>query len=656
MLPLSILSVLPPAAPAAHLLLAVLGMAPGPARSGPEGPREGGPRECRRLSRELTAHARLAGTVGSETGARFVSRELERAGLEVELDRRVVRLSHPRRVHVSLTTAEGRVFSRTRVFDRTAIPPGDVPLYNAWSASGRYEGEVLDVGAGLRADYERLVSEGIEVRGKAVLARYGGAYRGVKAELAELFGARALLLYDDPERDGPGQGAVHPTGPWKPGDAAQRGSISPLAIAPGDVSTPGWPSPAPGEKGRRLTDEESDARLPRILCTPLGADEALAIREAIAGDPGWRVNVELDLARELAGIVNVIGRLPGASEDVVVVGNHRDAWVRGAHDAGSGTVALLRAAQLLGERVADGWRPPVTILFAFWDAEEFGLVGSTEWGEAHAEHLAEHGIAYLNADAAVSGLRFSVRGTPGFAALLSDVLGRVPDPAAEDGRTLFDTWSEDGRAPELGLLGSGSDFTVFVHHLGLPALHFALRGNRGGHYHTRFDDFAQMDRFLDPTWAGHETAARFVDELVVELARRGRRAFDAAEAASSLARRVRAAGQERGEEGPWLGEERAERIASLLDRLRHQFRSSRRSDPRFFQELLSPEGLEGRPWYRNPFWAPSRESGYGAETLPELRAAAREGEEALERSVDELASRLEAYFEAGGASGGAPRR
>jgi N-acetylated-alpha-linked acidic dipeptidase len=288
-----------------------------------------------------------------------------------------------------------------------------------------------------------------------------------------------------------------------------------MGRAPGDPSTPGFPSPAPGTESTppRLSEEEWDARLPRIPCTPIPAREAAAILERLASKrltkpdgtkastkvgPGpVEVRLVVDAPREVRTIRNVIGRLHGESEDVVIAGNHRDAWVRGANDAGGGTVALLRAAQRLGERAKRGWKPRHTIALAFWDAEEQGLIGSTEWGEANADWLREHAIAYVNADSAVSGTRFGASGTPGLLGTLERVLGRVPahDPAREGApRTLWQEWSEASEdGPQLGLPGSGSDFAVFLHHLSLPVLDFSFSGNRGGQYHTAFDDFLQVE-------------------------------------------------------------------------------------------------------------------------------------------------------------------
>jgi N-acetylated-alpha-linked acidic dipeptidase len=606
---------------------------------------------ARALSRRLCEAPRLAGTRGSFRAAHFVADVVRRAGFEVELDEREVLLSLPRRLEVAARAPGGMVlFERVERFDARAVPAGDVPKFNAWSASGRVEAGVVDVGRGLREDYERLAAAGVSVEGKIALARYGGSYRGVKAELAEEHGCVGALLFSDPEGDGPARGPVWPAGPWKPGWAAQRGSISPLARAPGDPSTPGWASPRPGEEGRRLLEHESDAGLPRIPCLPIGSEEALRL---IATE-GVRVRLDIDVPRELFRIVNVVARLPGSGDDFVVAGNHRDAWVRGAHDAGSGTVALMLAAQHLGERWRAGWRPASGIVLGFWDAEESGLIGSTEWAEAHADLLRTHGLAYVNVDSAVSGLRFGAGGSPGLLGSLRAALERVPAPAIEGTPArsdLWDQWSQGGEsAPSLGFPGSGSDYTVFLHHLGLPVLDLGFGGNRGGHYHTAFDDFAMMDRFLDPDWRGHATAGATLAELLAELAGRGRTAFDEGEAARELAAMVRRAGAE---EDGWLGAERAERLASAFDGIvaRAERGDVAPAEP-FYLALATPEGLAGRPWFKNRLWAPGLETGYASETLPGLRLAARLGGEELVRELDALIAAVDARREAWRASPG----
>jgi hypothetical protein len=341
----------------------------------------------RALLLELTAEPRLAGTSGDLQGAKVAARQLALAGWEVELDEREVVLSYPKRISVEIwaTASETTpVSQRVERFDADAIPPGDVPLYNAWSASGNVRAKVVDVGFGLRADYEELAQAGIDVRGAIALARYGRAYRGVKVELAQEHGCVGVLLFSDPAGDGGQKGEVWPEGPWKPDHEGQRGSVLPIANAPGDPSTPGLASPRPGEESKRLSLEELAQRLPRIPCTPIGAKEAGEILQRLqARGPGpVEVALELDVPRQLRTIRNVIATLPAQAADapVAIAGGHRDAWVRGANDNGSGCVALIRAAQHLGQRVRDGWRPGRTLKIALWDAEEFGLIGSTEWG------------------------------------------------------------------------------------------------------------------------------------------------------------------------------------------------------------------------------------------------------------------------------------
>lgn len=661
--------------------------------------RQGGEEpEARRLARELTETARLAGTVGSWTGARRVARELERAGWEVELEPLEVRLTYPRRLELALyesRSAREPFHQRSERFDPDAIPPGDVPPYNAWSKSGQVRASVIDAGYGLREDFQRLVDAGVAVAGKIALVRYGRSYRGVKVELAAEFGCSGVLLFSDPADDGAERGPVWPDGPWKPEWAVQRGSIGRMARTPGDPATPGWASPVAGEPPLRapLEGDALQAELPAIPCLPIPASEARAIRarlaapapvegsdgvEAAAGPPVGpgpvQARIELDQPIEARTIVNVVARLPGSGPELVIAGNHRDAWVRGAHDAASGTVALVRAAQHLGERARAGWTPRATILLAFWDAEEFGLIGSTEWAEARAEHLREHLVAYVNADAAVSGPLFRASGTPGLLGALRRALERLPrpaeavrlidstplprDPGLEDrdassegpggdgagGDSLWDQWSErfDGGRPELALPGSGSDFAVFLHHLSLPVIDLGFDGAGGGQYHTAFDDFPVVDRFLDPDWSGHELAGRAVAEILAELAGAPREAFDEAEAARALADVAR---QAAAEDPPWLGVARGERLAGAFEALAEAVDAAGRGEapePGFYAALSAPEGLEGRPWFVQRLWAPGLETGYRSETFPGLRTAAGRGEDALERELASLMASVEA--------------
>ena len=626
--------------------------------------------QARALLRELCGSTRLAGTAPSLRAAELVRDELARAGFEVEWDEREVLLSLPRRTRLAIHTDDGPpLLERLRTFDADAVPPGDLPPFHAWSASASARGPVVDCGHGLREDFERLLEQGIDLTGSVALCRYGRSYRGVKAENAQRFGCSAVLMFTDPAEAGPERGPVWPDGPWMPGWAVQRGSIAPMARFPGDPSTPGTASPTPGAEAPRLEGEELARILPRIPSLPIGADDARLLLERLDADgPGpVEVTLEVDAPRTLRRIVNVLGHLPGTQPGFVLAGNHRDSWVRGANDAGGGTVSLLVAARALGRRRATGWTPRHGISLAFWDAEESGLIGSTEWGEAHADRLREQLLLYVNADSLVGGLELGCSGTPGLEALVAEALAEVPHPA---GRSVAARWlgSQRGR-PDLGLPGSGSDYTVFLHHLGVPTLDLGFGGSGGGQYHTVFDDFPLIDRYLDPGFRAHGLAARSVEALLVEAAEQGPLAFDQAAFARSLARHA-------ARTSDWLGEEQARSLASGFEALAGaiearwsqwaeamdlgiepaegalgSFPSLRaavrragvhaRADaerlvdrPTVLRALELTEGLPERPWFRNRLWAPDPERGYGSHTFPSLRGA--EAAEALEDLLEAL--------------------
>lgn len=700
--------------PTIALVTLLLAAAPqrGPDVSGAPGATPAPP--SRALLRELTAQPRLAGTVGSKVGAEIVRRRLVAAGFEVELDERAVLLSYPRSVELALfegpatdgdasrasrperaekplasrpQRAEKPLASRIERFDPDAIPPGDVPKYNAWAKSGSLRAPVVDAGYGTRADFERLKALGVELDGTIALVRYGRAYRGIKVDLAAQYGCGGVLLFTDPATDGAAKGPTWPAGPWKPDWDAQRGSILSLAHVPGDPSTPGWASGAPGEDVKRIAGEQLDDALPTIPCLPIGAKEATMLLERLAvvrttkktivdgverevageerlGPGPVEARIALEMPREMRTIVNVIARLAGATERLVIAGAHRDAWVRGANDDGAGVTAIVRAAEHLGERARAGWKPDATIVLAFWDAEEFGLLGSTEWGEAHADLLRANAVAYVNSDVGVSGPRFvGAGGSPGLLGVLKRVLERIPAAPRADGATPASLWEEwratlrerarEGQAPDepsLGLPGSGSDFAVFAHHLSIPVIEPSFGGGQGGQYHTSFDDFEMVERYVDPGFVGHELLARVLAELLVEIADAPSSAFDPREAALALKdvatkEKERAAGE--------LAHALAEVVGALQgladaanahggpdgpDSPAMQRRRELRT--RFYRALELPEGLPGRPWFKNALWAPGLEDGYGSETFPTLRAAAARGDAELARERAALVERI----------------
>jgi N-acetylated-alpha-linked acidic dipeptidase len=601
---------------------------------------------ARELLLELTSTTRLAGTSGSQVGAAIVAKHLEAAGWKVEFDEREVLLSLPRRTSVSIfdsSAARDATLRRMASFDPDAIPPNDLPLFNAWTASGVVRAKVVDVGYGLRADFERLRAAKVELKGAIALARYGKAYRGVKAQLAEEFGCVGVLLFTESSEDGGEKGPVWPKGPWKPDWDAQRGSILPVSNAPGDPSTPNGASGRPGEKCERLSLDEARARLPKIPCTPIGARDARAILLRLSRDANDKplgpgpVEVELDIDAPLAlrRIVNVHARLAGETDELVIAGSHRDAWVRGAHDSGSGCVGLIRAAEHLGARAKSGWKPRASLQLSFWDAEEHGLIGSTEWGEANSKLLRDKCLAYVNSDASVSGVNFGASGTPGLLGTVRAVAER--SRTADGARSLWEDWSARAKEgqPSLGLPGAGSDDAVFAHHLCVPVLNVGFSGNEGGQYHTSFDDFGMVERFLDPGFVGHEMLGAFVAELLAEMASRPSAGFDVAEAADAMARHARAAA-----DAQLASAEQAELMASAFEQCSRAAReaplNASARPHRFYALFENAEPLESRPWFRNTLWAPALENGYGVETFPHLRRAS---EEARAKHIEFVAQR-----------------
>ena len=605
---------------------------------------------ARALLLELTEQTRLAGTRGSQLAAERCAEHLRQAGFTVEIDRREVVQALPLSIELRATDGGRTVLERWSSFQPDAIPAGDVPLVNGGTKSGRVQGRVIDVGRGLREDYERLTAAGVDTRNCIALARYGGAYRGVKVDLAAEHGCVGVLLWNDPARDGFERGTPWPLGQWKPAHEAERGSVTPIGRNPGDPSTPQGASGAPRETTERLTGEALERTLSRIPCIPISASEG---RELLARAATATVEFEVQAPPRPVVLHNVIARLDGSSDLLVLAGNHRDAWVRGANDAASGTVALLRAAQILGARAQAGWKPAHDIGIALWDGEEFGLVGSTEWAEAHAAELRQNLLTYINMDVGVSGVRFGgADGTPGLLGTLRAALERVPAAPAEGmpSGSLWDEWQtaaskqSPARTPRLDLPGSGSDFTVFLHHLSLPVLDLGLSGNGGGQYHTAFDDLPVVERHLDPGYVGHDLAARMMSELLSEFAMRGEESFAADEAARDLGERTQAAALELATDQAKSNLHNA--LSALSDawlaaaeRLQKQAQSGRTLSGRaFYGTLAAP--IEGRPWFRNTIWAPGLELGYGSELYPTVRAAARVSSEALEAETARLVERI----------------
>ncbi len=642
------------------------------------------PAECGELLRAITSTPHLAGTEGGRRVADLVAREFASAGLEVETPRYDVLLSYPK-------TAKLEIAGEPAVrLARSEEPiPGDPDTHaaaagipwNAYAPSANLEAEVVYVNHGSAADYDALAKRGIDVRGRIVLARYFGGYRGGKSLEGEMRGVAAILVYSDPIDDGWYQGEVYPAGPWGPLSHVQRGANVYDFLVPGDPLTPGWASTA---GARRIAESESTI-LPKIPMMPLSARDAAEILRRLQGPPappGWqgvatgdtyrlgpgpvRVRLSIENTRERREIRNVIGVLRGTDEPArtILLSNHHDAWVYGAVDPSSGTATMISLARALGALAREGRRPRRTIVFASWDAEEYTLTGSTEWGEEHEKELRENAVVCINVDASVSGSGFSASASPTLFTAIREAASSVADPGAP-GRTIADTWKENatrrnirsyatGDAPgedlPVAILGSGSDYTVFFNRLGIASMDLTFDGPYGV-YHSLYDDYGWMSRVGDPGFRYHAAMARLAGVLALRFANAEVFPFEPSRYGREIARyaedlsRSPTGAPVRGDlealgraAESWSREtERAERV--IAGRLGRMPPAGPRP-PDFRREnawLLSLEravsddaGLPGRPWFRHLVYAPL--PSYAAETLPAIREAGEAGDTAAART------------------------
>src|SRR6476620_10625718 len=501
--------------------------------------------------RVLTKVPHMAGTPEDKATADYVASKFREAGLETEIVEYKVWMNYPQSVQVDVTSPEGVVMhgpTRERVEgDSFQEDPRVVMPFNGMSPSGDVEAEAVYANYGTPEDFAQLEQMKVDVRGKIVLVRYGQNFRGVKAFVAQEHGAAGVLIYSDPADDGWRHGDKYPQGPWRPDTGVQRGSIGYMFQYPGDTTTPGIASvPSLPDSGR--TTPEQAAQLPRIPTTPLSYADAWPILEHLGGPDSpreWqgslpftyhvgpgpaKVTIHLKQDYQLRAIWDVIGRVRGSElpDEWVVAGNHRDAWVYGAVDPNSGTAAMLASVHGIGELLKSGWKPKRTIVIGSWDAEEHGLIGSTEWVEEHGQELA-NAAAYFNMDVGVSGPRFGASSVPSLKQFVRDVTKSVQSPqggtvyeawrkATQSGTDIFnpqETSSSTFRPPaaqahtdvSVGDLGSGSDYTVFLQHLGVPSTDVGSTGSYGV-YHSVFDNFHWFKKFGDPNFVYEQAMAR----------------------------------------------------------------------------------------------------------------------------------------------------
>src|SRR5271154_1526802 len=456
--------------------------------------------------RTLTQAPHMAGTPEDKATADYVAQKFRAAGLETEIVEYKVWLNYPSEISVDVTAPAGvEMHGPTREHvdgDPYDGDPRVVMPFSGMSPSGDVEAEVVYANYGTPDDFEKLEKMKIDVRGKIVLVRYGQNFRGVKVFVAQEHGAAGVIIYSDPFDDGWRRGDKYPDGPWRPDTGVQRGSVGYMFEFPGDPTTPGIASLPSLPESKRVSPAQS-AQMPKIPVTPLSYHDAWPILQHLGGadsprewqgalpftyhvGPGpVRVKMHLKQDYQFRTLWDVIGRVRGRElpDEWVVAGNHRDAWVYGAVDPNSGTAAMLEAVHGVGELLKSGWKPKRTMVFASWDGEEEGLIGSTEWAEQHEPELV-NAPAYFNVDVAVSGPKFGASAVPSLKQFLRDIAKAVP---GAKGGTVYDAWQkadqpgaastqspteaigDSHRTPAattksdvlVGDLGSGSDYSAF---------------------------------------------------------------------------------------------------------------------------------------------------------------------------------------------------
>ena len=627
----------------------------------------------RRKLRYLTEEPHLAGTENSRKVVEYLRSEFESYGLQVQVYEYHVYLPYPLEVHVELVSPTQHLAVSKESgweWDKDSYETDIVPGYNAYSPDGDVTAELVYVNRGLPEDYEILNARGVSVEGKICIARYGGSYRGVKAKVAGDNGAVALILYSDPKDDGYIRGDVYPRGPWRSADAIQRGTVKYIFQHASDPLTPGW---AATKDAQRIPIAEA-TDLPEIPVVPIAYRDAEPFLKALAGSnvpsewqgglpftyhigPGpAKVHIKVRCEHSTRPIYNVIAKLEGTEypDEWVILGNHHDAWVYGAADPGSGTTALLEVAESLGELAEEGVRPKRTIVFASWDAEEFGILGSTEWVEDLKTELQEKTVAYLNVDIAATGGRFYVSATPSLRELIRDVTENVIDPRTL--KPVYENWKtkQEREIPQIGNLGSGSDHSPFVGHAGISAVSMGFGGPYGV-YHAMQDNFYWMEHFGDPTFQYQVAMSKIWGTLALQLANADILPFDYETYATDLMVPVKLL-QNSGSESKIAREVKAldelltewQQAASLLNRELTRYLDSRsfseisEINRRLYQlerKLIDEDGLPSRPWFKHLIYAPGLNTGYAAVVFPGvLDAIAQDDSGQVRAEVDRLST------------------
>jgi N-acetylated-alpha-linked acidic dipeptidase len=667
------------------------------------------PAVARETIRRLAAAPHQLGSAQGARNAEWILARFQEFGLDAKIEtfqvlfptprERVVELTAPTRFRAALAetpVAEDPTSSQTSL---------QLPTYNAYSVDGDVTAPLVYVNYGVPDDYERLEKLGVDVKGKIVIARYGGGWRGIKPKVAAEKGAVGCIIYSDPKDDGYFQGEVYPAGPFRPAQGVQRGSVADMPVYSGDPLTPGVGAT---ESAKRLERSEA-ATITKIPVLPISYGDARPLLAALRGPTApeaWRgalpityrvgpgpatVHLKLAFDWNMVPARDVVARIPGAvwPDEWIVRGNHHDAWVNGAEDPTSGLAAMLEEARAYGAMLKTGWRPKRTIVLCAWDGEEEGLLGSTEWAETHADELAQKAVVYINTDGNDRGF-FDAGGSHALEPLVSASAAEVEDPQKKISvlararlKQISDASKPEDRQKardrsglRIEALGSGSDFTPFLQHVGIASLNLGFSGeSNGGVYHSIYDDFRWYSLFSDTDFVYARALAQTAGTITLRLANADVLPFDFSAAAEAIAKYVKEvselaeAKRKEAEETnrqieenlPWaVADPRqpfvapkpqtvpphfdfaplqnasdaltaaAGAYARALDMTfadgaappdAERLRALNALLRGFERTLTSDKGLPGRPWYRHLVYAPGAYTGYGVKTLPAVREA-----------------------------------
>ena len=652
--------------------------------------------------KKLSAKPHAIGSAGSKENAEYILSLYKKWGWDASIET----------FHVLFPTPKTRVLEMTNPSTYTALlkepalaedaTSGQVdqlPTYNAWSADGDVTGELVFVNYGLPDDYEMLDKMGISVKGKIVIAKYGHSWRGIKPKVAQEHGAIGCIIYSDPADDGYFAGDVYPKGAFKNEYGVQRGSVMDMVIYPGDPLTPGIGA----TKDAKRLDRLKAPNLLKIPVLPISYHDATPLLKALDGPVAPRewhgglpfayhigpgkatVHLKVAFNWDIVPCYDVVAKIKGSKfpDEWIIRGNHQDAWVNGAADPISGQAAELEEAKSIGQLLNTGWKPDRTIVYCAWDGEEPGLLGSTEWLEEHQKELQQKAVVYINSDGNGRGF-LNVEGSHALEPLMDEIAKQVMDPQTNvsvfermKAHAVITAKTTDAKKKEMdenklkiGAMGSGSDYSSFIQHAGIPSLDIGYGGeDEGGEYHSVYDSYDLYKRFKDPTFAYGVALAETAGHAVLRMADANALPFDFTHLyttingyADDLMKELKnereatiinneiinSGDYKTGEdptknlispaikkEVPYLDfaplQNALEQLKKSTDTLKNMYENKIQNNDatssfnealyKAEQQLLNEDGLPRRAWYKHTLYAPGFYTGYGVKTMPGIREA-----------------------------------